>query len=529
MKNSTIPFLLVLALMQCSVLTQAQDLRFSKVFYNPNSGMHVLASVEAGQDSLLMISSTGEGSDNGAVHLMDANGVMHWSKSLMSQDNLILPVDIVRTADRSFLICATETNFNPTKHSVLLIKLSAAGEFLWVKKFEHEINTFPSGISLSGGGDILVTGRAELSNYPYKSKLLLLRFKSDGALLWSKTYETASLRDEGLAVAELADGQLMVGGLAKGSGVYDVELSLTQMDAGGNVLWAKRKISPGGYPYSTINDLIAGPSGFYLLGSASDAPGMAMAVGADGEISWSKSLNIFSSGWGLTEYRGRIITTSDNNILLSTGSLYGDGMVFHLAADGSINWSQYTAMQSMVTNPLSDGGYLFLGIGPMIGVKDVYLPQTGVIRTNALGEGVSCTNTGGTFAEDYVPEFENMTYTLSDVGSVGDYSLQWEEFPLDYFDGCVEFYGVVEETPDAANALIVYPNPGNGPFRLLLEDMQPESVVQLSVYNSKGQNVYSREGDWSRLQVIDRQFPAGLYLINVKAPGRVFTTRLIVR
>ena len=528
MKLRTISFILGFLLMQCAVLSQAQDLRFSKVFYNPNSGMHVLASAEAGQDSILMISTEGQYGVDGAVHLMDATGVMHWSKSLKRGESWLMPVDIVRTADRNFLICASEVGGG--NNSILLIKLNVAGDLLWVKKFEHEISVIPSGIALSAGGDILVTGRAVLSESLYKSKLLLIRFTEDGSLLWSKTFETASLKDEGLAVAELANGQLIIGGSARGSSAYGVELSLTQTDAAGNVLWAKQKLSPVGFPQSKINDLIAGPSGFYLSGSATDAEGMVMAINLDGETIWSKSFYASPSDWDEAVYRGRINTTAGGNLLLSFGSIWsGGGTIYQFTAEGSVVWAQYVEMPPMEARSLSDGGYLFLGNGPIMVVKGIEEPQTGVIRTNALGEGVQCTSPGDTNTVDYFPVFENLNYTVTDGGSVGDYSLQWEEFPLDDFYGCVDFYGAVEQTRDAENALKVYPNPGNGPFRLMLEDMQPESVVQLSVYNSKGQNIYSREGDWSRLQMIDRELPAGLNLINVKTPKRVFTTRLIVK
>ena len=130
----------------------------------------------------------------------------------------------------------------------------------------------------------------------------------------------------------------------------------------------------------------------------------------------------------------------------------------------------------------------------------------------------------------YVSTFENFDYTVTDVGSAEDYSLQWEEFPLVSFSGCVTFLGAVGEIPGAVNALKVFPNPGNGPFRLLLEleDMQPESLVQLTVFNSKGQRIFYREGVWSQLQMIDMKLPAGIYLINLKTENSVFTTRLIV-
>ncbi len=528
MKHHTISFILGLLLIQYAVFSQAQDLRFSKVFYMPSFGTHVLASAEAGQDSLLVISSVGEGSDNGAVHLMDAEGVMHWSKRLVGDESLIKPGDIVRSADGNFLMCATEYSYNPYNFSILLIKLNSAGDLIWVKKFNHDTHTYPSGISIAGNGDILVTGYTLPGEFPSGSKLLLLRFTPDGSLIWGKTYETTSLRDQGTAVAELSNGHLLVGGLTKGSSDYSSEFCLLQADALGNVLWAKQKITPGSYSNSQTNDLIAAPSGFYFYGSASDASGLVMSFNQEGEIIWSKSMSIYSN-YDEFVYRSRIKITSDGDLLLSSGSVWSGGMVNKLTAGGSLVWSQYVAMQAMEACPLSDGGYLFLGNGPMIGVKDVYEPQTGVIKTNALGEGVSCTGEGDLNSEVYVPAFENLTYTVAIVGSAVDYTLQWEDFPLASFEGCVDFFGAVEETPVAVNALKVYPNPGNGPFRLLLEDLLPETQVQLTLYNSKGQRIFSREGNWSQLQMIDSKLSAGLYLINVKTAKNVFTTRLIVR
>ena len=121
MNHRSLSFILVLLLMHVTILLQAQDLRFSKVFYHPNFGMHVLASAEAGQDSLLLISAGGEGADYGAVHLMDAQGVMHWSKRLTGEANLVLPVDVVRTADKNFFICAFEYSYDTYNYSFLLI------------------------------------------------------------------------------------------------------------------------------------------------------------------------------------------------------------------------------------------------------------------------------------------------------------------------------------------------------------------------------------------------------------------------
>lgn len=529
-KFSTISFLLGLLLLQWAALSQAQDERFSKVFYNSESGMHVLASAEAGQDSLMLISRQGWG-NSGGVHLMDAAGVMHWSKSLVRAGSWVMPIDIARTVDQNFLICATENMSGTYKKYLLLIKINVAGELLWVKKFVNDIDVVPSGIALSASGDILVTGNSDPPG-GFTSRLLLLRFTADGALLWSKSYESASLNDGGLAVAELSNENLIVGGYNKSIEPYSAEMSLTQTDASGNVVWAKRKVTTEGYSaLSQVGDLIAGPSGFYLCGYAAnyDAPGMVMAMDADGETIWSKSLNAGTFGWYESATRGRMNTTANGDLLVAFGSYDIAGVICQLTSDGNVIWAKNVFMSPIAAKAISDGGYLFLGLGPVMGVKDPSQPQTGMIRTNASGEGVRCTWEMAANLEAYVPVFENLTYTaVTDVGSAIDYSLQWEEFPLDSFGGCVTFLGAVKEIPDAANALKVYPNPGNEPYRLLMEDMQPENLVQLTVFNSKGQSIFSREGAWGHVQIIDRKLPAGVYLIHLKTKNSVFTTRWIV-
>jgi hypothetical protein len=516
--------------MQFAIVSQAQYARFSKVFYNPAGEMHVVASAAAGQDSLMMISGGEVFDHHDAVHLMDATGVMHWSKGVVREGSWLVLIDIVRTADQNFLICATETTTGTYKESILLIKTNVAGDMLWVKKFEDDLDVSASGIGITAGGDILVTGKA-LVGTSWNSKLLLLRFTADGELIWAKAYGSPALKDGGIAVAELANGHLIVGGFHKIPNSYHNEMSLTQTDAAGNVLWAKMKATPGNYPLSQISDLIADSSGFYLSGGDNEI-GMVMAMNVDGGIIWSKSLNLYYSGNYESIRRGRINTTAGGDLLVSAGGPWeGDGYFYKITPDGNADWLQQAFMSPIEAQPLSDGGYLFLGLGPLMGVKDdPSQPQTGIVRTNALGEGVGCTETLNGNTEDYVPAFENLDYTVTDIGSAADYSIQWEEFPINSFAGCVTFFGAVAEIPDAANALKVFPNPGNGSFRLQLEleEIQPESLVQLTLFNSQGQRIFSREGNWSQLQMIDRQIPAGIYLINLKTEKTVFTTRLIV-
>ncbi|MCK9450675.1 MAG: T9SS type A sorting domain-containing protein [Bacteroidales bacterium] len=525
MKKTTILFLFGLLLAQLSVFSQQEDLRFSKVFYEQYNGFHVLASVKAGQDSLMMINNGGPYSGSGGVQLMDGEGEFHWLKSPRRDGADLIPIDIIRTADQNFLICINETSYSSSKNAILLAKINLEGEIIWVKKFEDEMGTSASGMVLSASGDILITGHAKPNLTNNDKGLLLLRISSEGVLLWAKTYSTPMLRDRGIAVAELTTGELVVGGLAKGDDEYSNEISIIKTDADGNLLWAKQKLPSGLYKNTLVNDLLASPDGFYLSGSDVSDGATCISFNGDGESIWSIALGEVWNNYDESVYRGRMALASDGDLLLS----YGGGLACRLdSANGAFIWSYLVFMQQLAIQQLSDGGYIFIGVGPLIGVKDVYEPQTGIVRTNAMGESLGCLEDIILDQREYFADFAAAIYTVETLGTMTDYSFQWVDVSLNSFDGCVDILGALEESSDATNALTVYPNPGKEPFRLMQEELQPESQVQLLVYNSKGQVILNREGVWSELQLVEKQLSAGIYLIQLRTKIGVFATRLVV-
>lgn len=528
MKKHTILLFIGFLLAQTVLFSQREDSLFSKVLYNQAEGIHVLASVKAGQDSLMMV-SIGEYGNNGGIQLIDDQGVVHWSKKLAKNGSNLMPVDLIRTEDQHFLICVNETTYNPTNLAILIVKINLEGETLWVKRFNVENGASASGMVLSASGDILITGLAMQSVTSYDSKLLLLRITNEGALVWSKTYKTATLKDRGLAVAELITGDLVIGGLTKGINDYSTEFAITKTDAAGNLLWAKKRVSSGTSNNSVVNDLMASPTGFYLSGYTWDAGGFSMSFNEDGEIIWSKVFDHWFDHWFDPIYRGRIAKTTEGDLLLSYGAQFSPGFSGRLnGANGAIIWSKEIAAQQIGMQQLSDGGYLFIGLGPMLGVKDLYMPHTGLIRTNEMGEAIDCLWDFSIDTRDYIVDFTSLTYDIADVGTMVDDVLQWNEYSYDIIDGCVDISGAVDEAPDATKALTVYPNPGKAPFRLMLEEVQPESQAQLLIYDSKGQAILNREGIWIELQLIEKQLPRGIYLIQVRTKNGVFAAQLVV-
>ena len=87
------------------------------------------------------------------------------------------------------------------------------------------------------------------------------------------------------------------------------------------------------------------------------------------------------------------------------------------------------------------------------------------------------------------------------------------------------------ESPQDGLAFIVYPNPGNGLFRM----MSPESLsnVTINIYDVKGNRVFTR--DYFRINANaevsagNPQLVPGLYFISVESAGKTFRDKLLVK
>ncbi|MDP2235074.1 MAG: T9SS type A sorting domain-containing protein [Bacteroidales bacterium] len=507
--------LFVIFLLFNTLIVNAQENRYSKVYYDQNDGIHVQATAMADNDSILI----GSGPYRGGLHLFDGAGTLHWSKSI----GYAIPKDILQTADGHFVVCA-----NGISNSILLFKMDIAGNILWTKKYQNEATSFASGMHLSANGDILLTGHVMQNTYPYNKKTLFLRLSTTGDLVASKTYSLESGRDEGVAITETQNGDILIAGLTKGNSSWAQEMCIVKTDAEGNLIWTKSKTSENPFAWSSINDMLSNDGLIFISGHAFDVSTFALCMDNDGIIVWSKEYSGVYAG-NDAEYRPRMRQDQSGKLLVSySSSMFMGGIVIAINPEGEYIWSQFPSMAQYDAQPLSDGGYLFIGNGPLWGVKDVSEPQIGLVRVNDMGEGISCTEPILSSAFEYQINFEAITYTSEETGTISDYILETTEFPLASFIGCVTFVGNTQERPDRKNSLKIQPNPGNPPFLLNLKGIHNEVVASLIIYDSKGRKIYQEEGSWQQLQLIQRKLKSGLYLIKVTVEGFDYVSKLIV-
>ena len=460
----------------------------------------------------------------GSVHLFDINGEMIWSKKLVFQDYNVQPTDIVKSMDGNFFITAALISFQPLGKDILLIKMNKSGELIWTKRLSDDRFLHAKGISLTDDGGVLITGSVYESPTSTSTGLLLIKFDSQGELLFAKSYALEGVHLSGLSLASLDNEEIIVGGQYRTEGENNRQIGMMQFSSMGELIGAK-KISLE-YPYdSEFGDLISVDSGYYFSGDIGGSPGASVVyMDRNSNFIWAKSMGF--GGFGFSHYgeRHRISwDMSGAHFLVCYG-----GSFVKVDLNGNPLWAQFPEMINVEAVSLSDGGYLFIGLGPIFLVKELMEPHTGILRTNEIGDALSCSYGYTIESSEETLEFEEFTAESIDFGTASAISLDYLLYELGSNDECVSIIGNTSENNTNKPDLQIFPNPGKGPFRMMTEAINPGALASLALYNVDGKLVYAKEASWNELQLLAVEIEPGIYFVRVTAEDKLFTAKLVV-
>lgn len=245
---------------------------FPKTPYNQNNRWAVRA-VVASDGGLFILTSTWDLNGGGqftynSVMRTNAQGDSTWCVIISPQDAWAGAklYDIVATPDGGCIV-AGQSNWSDNPR---LVKISSTGAIIWEAVISSSGSRFNS-VCLTSDGGYIATGRGHI-NWTDIENLLVAKFNSAGATVWSKTFysglfETGDKRKaEGLSVAATPDGGCMLAGYVTNPGMWGSSALFMRMNASGDSLWTKKY-----YPWSNPNEsaraynLIRLPSDQYLM------------------------------------------------------------------------------------------------------------------------------------------------------------------------------------------------------------------------------------------------------------------------
>ena len=212
--------------------------------------------------------------------------------------------------------------------------------------FQRTYGTLPGeeyavDLAKSSDGGYIAAGKAAV-NGTTNFDGLLMKFNSNGSLLWSKTYG-GSQYDELFVLTTTTDGGIVAGGMTKSAGNSQGDAWVVKTDASGNLVWQKRytdNTSPG-FIYSLVQ---TSDGGYGIAGTFPNSPGVAewmvLKTDATGNIQWQKTLGSSSSddAWGVVEdnHGGAGLVVSGYNY---QGTFNANLAKFDIAT-GNLLWSK---------------------------------------------------------------------------------------------------------------------------------------------------------------------------------------------
>jgi gliding motility-associated-like protein len=179
---------------------------------------------------------------------------------------------------------------SPLGLDMFVLKLSATGNFIWVQHMKgSSSDDFARNITLDAGGNIFVIGGfqntvdfdpgAAVYNLTSLGDLdiFLCKLSNNGSFIWTKQMGGVG-SDQGMALTTDMSGNVYAGGVFVGTGDFDpgtcvynmtsvdniFDAFISNLDAGGNFIWAKKI---GGTAQDAIHSIVIYPSGnIYMSG-----------------------------------------------------------------------------------------------------------------------------------------------------------------------------------------------------------------------------------------------------------------------
>lgn len=344
----------------------------------------------------------------------DSIGNQIWNKTYETPTSWYFDwsYSVKQTSNNGYIICGNIGHANGSGYDVCLIATDSVGDSLWTKIYTGPNDHFIAyDMIVTADNGYAIVGFEESGD----KDVFVVKTDSLGNVMWAKSYG-GSNDEEGLAIIEESNGDLVISGhtFSYGKGIMDVYL--LKVDQLGSLIWTK---THGADRSDYCTDLIALDDGYVLTGRTSgfgtgaiyDDDLYLMRTDLNGNMVWANTYGDDQNDGGKS-----LIISEDSNIVVTgytSSSGAGQTDVYLIKADlgGNHVWSHTfggtLSEEGSDLVELSNGGYAIVGETRNFGKgqNDLYL-----IRVDSIGMG--------TCQQDSAVTIVTPLTWLSDTGGV---------------------------------------------------------------------------------------------------------------
>jgi hypothetical protein len=437
--------------------------------------------------------------------------------------------------DGTYIIAGTVDNIYTGDPDVYLARLDQYGDTIWTRSFVNEYcYDYAYDLLQSYDSGFIITGYtySEDTTMPF-----LLKYDKSGQFMWFKRYGLEISEGYGYAVVEKPDSGYMICGRQD---FYNMRWYyrpfLLETDESGDCTWFKIYDEFSEYAiYEASNICLSAENEYVLCGVYEEFfvddldQAWLFKVDSNTNVAWEKT-------YGFTDYTthlGDVKLTDDEGYILCGIIYHGDVILPDMDYDiylvktdneGNEEWRKSLgyddrAEYGACINITDDGGFI-IGSGSNFGsdYDDIWL-----VKTNGSGDTLWTRRYGGTLSESISDICTTPDGGYIMCGSTKSYGLGGSDIYVIKTDDNGLLTSVNEKN-DELSEVEVFPNPGNGLFRIR---NCPDDLAY-SIYNLNGQIVVKDKAVISLYEEADiRSLPAGMYFLQLKSATSASSVKII--
>jgi hypothetical protein len=248
----------------------------------------VIATSDGGAVVIGSTSSFGEGLTDSFILKVRASGTLAWRRTFGTSGNEHF-VKIVQTQDNGFIVLG-DADHDPNLNDIVVTKFNSRGHSIWRKIFSGGSFDHASGLGLTSDNGAIV---AVASDFPEGIRSLLVKFRADGTIEWSRIYGTSG-NHLAFSAIQASDGGYYFTEIYTSSGSPTSRTVLSKLDSAGIPLWSRTYKSRGSNLGTSVY-LNEADGSLVLAGnttapSGSNSRGVLIGLNQNGAILWRKRI-----------------------------------------------------------------------------------------------------------------------------------------------------------------------------------------------------------------------------------------------
>ncbi len=410
-------------------------------------------------------------------------------------------------------------------NDIITVKYSPLGSLTWGRIFDGAATgqDRPSDLLVNSSNEIYVLGESDvISGAPDDNDVVLLKYQTDGTLLWSK-YIANSGDDEAYEMAFDASENIYIASKIANS-LTTSEATVYKFDPSGNQLWAR---SMGGNGEDRFREIVTTSNSVIVAGRILNTDENAVIASYDlsGNLIYSNSIDL-----GAEEYANDLQTT-DTETILSVNSATTAGRSNQLIKynnSGTELWSttqNNNTIDDLNTLAIDETNSILYGGGEYLDATDKHL-YLKAIDWMTGNEYKTTSFTGGTYGDDEAIELILNSSNDIIVAASASYDLAQEDFTtLEY-----SYQKPVANEDLALDDIQLYPTLLEKNEHLFVNGIEPGSQYHFFVYESSGKLVAQFNNlTENTIPISKTNLAAGVYIYELKWKDRSKAGQFIMK